>query len=251
MHGTRQSKGWRMALAAVGLAWARGSAAQEGAPAVSPMYSAEVVVEESIVDARGAVLEARPTTRYRVVRRQVDGGVETEMTFVAGRMFDKGPLRDPRGGMRIVRSPGSAGTQVYDESGVLVASLDDTAAAAVAGERETGVVFADRDVSRRAAALARRHGQARGRVGRRLRYVLADRDGDTETLVEPDTMLPAEINVMKGGALALRTTFGYARMPGGRWYLASARSETALTDGSGRRFVSKRTQINVTGTEGR
>ena len=103
----------------------------------------------------------------------------------------------------------------------------------------------------REAALTRQHGQARGRVGRRLRYILAAGDGETETLVEPDTMLPAEVNVMKGGALSLRTTFGYARMPGGRWYLATSRSETALTDGSGRRFVSKRTQMNVTGTEGR
>lgn len=251
MRGTWRSKGWRAVVMAAGLSWARGSAAQEVAPAVSPMFTAEVVVEESIVDARGVVVEARPATRYRVVRRQVDGGVETEMTFAASRLFAKGPLVDPRGGMRIVRGPGRAGTRVYDEAGALVASLDDTAIAGGAGGRDADVVYADRDLPLRAAALARQHGPARGRVGRRLRYVLADRDGETETLVEPDTMLPAEVNVVKGGALAGRTTFGYARMPGGRWYLASARSETALTDGSGRRFVSKRTQIDVSGTEGR
>lgn len=249
MHGTRQKQVWRMALVAVGLAWARGSAAQDVAAAASPLFSAEVVVEESIVDARGAVLEARPTTRYRVERREVGGGVETETTFAGGRLFAKGPLVDPRGGMRIVRS--AAGTRVFDAAGTLVASLDDSAIPGVPGERETGAVFTDRDVPVRAAALSRRHGQARGRVGRRLRYLQADRDTETETLVEPDTMLPAEVNVMKGGALALRTTFGYARMPGGRWYLASTRSESALTDGSGRRFVSTRTQINVAGTEGR
>lgn len=251
MHGTRQSRGWRAALAAAAIAWARGSAAQEATAAVSPIFSADVVVEESIVDQRGVVLEARPSTRYRIVRRQVDGGIETETTFMAGRLFDKGPLSDPRGGMRIVRGPGDAGTRVYDGSGRLVASLDDAAAAAVTGGREAAAVFSDRDAAARAAALPRQHGEARGRIGRRLRYVLADRDVETETLVEPDTMLPAEVNVVKGGALAVRSTFGYARMPGGRWYLASTRSETALADGSGRRFVSTRTQINVAGTEGR
>jgi hypothetical protein len=250
MHGTRWNEGWRAAVMAAGLAWARSSDAQEVAPAVSPLFSAEVVVEESIVDARGTVVEVRPATRYRLVRRATESGIETEMTFAAGRLFDKGPLVDPRGGMRIVRGPGPAGTRVYDASGALVATLDDSATA-VSGGRDAGMVFADRDVPVRAAAMSRQHGQARGRVGRRLRYVLAERDAETETLVEPDTMLPAEVNVVKDGALALRTTFGYARMPGGRWYLATARSETALTDGSGRRFVSTRTQVNVTGTEAR
>ena len=70
MHGTKRSKGWRAVVVAAGLAWARGSAAQEGAPAVSPMFCADVVIEESVVDARGAVVEARPQTRYRVVRRR-------------------------------------------------------------------------------------------------------------------------------------------------------------------------------------
>lgn len=242
--------GWRAAVVAVGLAWARSSDAQEVA-ASSPLFSAEVVVDESIVDARGAVVEARPTTRYRVVRRAVEGGVETETIFGTARLFPKGPLVDPRAGMRIVRGPGAAGTRLYDGSGTLVATLDDSAAAAVSGGADAGAVFADRDRPARAVTLAGRHGQARGKVGRRLRYLLTDRDTETETLVEPDTLLPAEVNVVTGGVLALRTTFGYARMPGGRWYLASARSETALTDGSGRRFVSTRTQINVTGTEGR
>ena len=76
-------------------------------------------------------------------------------------------------------------------------------------------------------------------------------DGDTETLVEPDTMLPVEVNVMKGGALALRTTFGYAPDAWRPLVRRDVRSETALTDGSGRRFVSNRTQTNVIGTEGR
>jgi hypothetical protein len=209
------------------------------------------VVEEAIVDPRGAVVEARPSTRYRVVRRRVDGGIETETTFAAGRLFAKGPLADPRGGMRIVRGPGAAGTRLYDASGTLRATIGDDAAAAPGGGPDAGAVFADRDLSRRRAALVRAHGEPNGRVGGRLRYVQTDRDIETETLVEPDTMLPAEVNVVKSGALASRTTFGYARMPGGRWYLASARSETALTDGSGRRFVSTRTQLNVAGTEGR
>jgi hypothetical protein len=40
MHGTRWNKGWRAVAAAAGLAWARGAAAQEPDPAVSPLFSA-------------------------------------------------------------------------------------------------------------------------------------------------------------------------------------------------------------------
>lgn len=241
--------GTRAAVAAC-MAWAQAVSAQP-APITSgdpEVFSADVVIEDSIVDAQGTVVETRPSTRYHLTRRRVDGGLETEITYPPAKLYAKGPLVDPRSGMRMVY--GATGTtRIYDAKGALVQTIEMPPPAEA--DPDAAMVFADRDLRRRRDALQRRLGRTTGRLGRHDRYVATDADATTETLVEPGTMLPTEVNVVRGGALTDRHQLAYARMPGGRWYLARQRSEHAMTDGSGRRFVSTRTHLNVSGSEGR
>lgn len=242
--------GTRAALAVACVTWAHLAAAQTtaaGSPS-NEVYSADVVIDDSIVDAHGAVVEARPSTRYHLARRRVAGGVETEIAYASGKLFAKGPLVDPRGGTRIVF--GVEGTaRLYDAAGTLVQTID--APAPPGADAEAALVYADRDLRRRGEALRHRMGRSTGRVGRHDRYVSSEGDATTETLVEPGTMLPVEVNVVRDGALAERSMLDYARMPGGRWYLARTRHEKAVADGTGRRFVSTTTHTNVRGSEGR
>ena len=249
MRGTARF-GTRAAMAAC-MAWAQAVSAQPAAPQTAQdteVFSADVVIEDSIVDANGAVVDTRPTTRYHLTRRRVDGAIETEITYPRAKLYAKGPLVDSRSGMRMVY--GATGTlRIYDATGGLVQTLE--MPAPPGGDADATVVFADRDVRRRRDGLQRRMGRAAGRLGRHDRYLTTDAETTTETLVEPGTMLPVEVNVVRGGALAERNQLTYGRMPGGRWYLARQRSEHAMADGSGRRFVSTRTHVNVSGSEGR
>ncbi len=214
------------------------------------IFSADVVIDESLVDDRGLV-ERRPQTRYRVSRRRLGTGVETEIVHPQARLFPKGPLTDPRSGYRYVFDDQLANPRIYDPSGKLVtlpATLEPPSASG-APAPGSGVVFSDRRLRNRKNDLVRRFGPAVGRQGGCDRYLSHDGDVTTETLVEPSSMLPVEVNVVRGGALDHRMAFGYARMPGGRWYLAVTRSESALPGNTGRRFVSQRTHTNVVSTE--
>ena len=143
-----------------------------------------------------------------------------------------------------------ANPRVYDPSGALVtppvvprASGD--AASAAGG----GYVMTDRDRPLRQRDLIRRFGAPVGTLAGRDRYLSHEDDTMTELLVEPSTMLPAEISVVRKGALDRRIGIGYGRMPGGRWYVATVRSELVLAGGSGRRFVSTSTHLNVAAPE--
>ena len=219
----------------------------------TPVFSADVVIDEQVVDAQGTVVETRPTTTYRMTVRRGARGLRTEFVYPQARLFPKGPLVDPRAGYRIEVGSSLAEGRIYDASGALVFGPPDDAAEAAdpATPATTGLVHADRDVRTRKRELVRTFGQALERLKGRDRYVASEGEMFTETLVEPATNLPVEVNVARNGALAERTAISYGRMPGGRWYVARTRSELALPGEGGRRFVTTRTHTNVVSQEGR
>jgi hypothetical protein len=243
------------AMAAMVMTSTAGAGAQAGARgsgrAAAPVFSADVVIDEAVVDEQGQLVEARPQTRYRMSVHRAGGGLQTEIVYPEARLFPKGPLADPRSGYRIVVGGDLAGGRVYDAAGALVAGPPEPPAgdADPGTTADPGLVLSDRDVAARRNELVRRFGPALGRIAGRDRYLVSDGDRVTETLVEPATMLPVEINVARGGALEHRTSIAYGRMPRGRWYVASMRSEMALPGGTGRRFVSSRTHHNVVSQE--
>ena len=219
----------------------------------TPVFSADVVIDEQVVDEQGTVLETRPATTYRMTVRRGARGLRTEIVYPQARLFPKGPLVDPRGGYRIEVGSSLADGRIYDASGTLVFGHADDTAAAVdpAAPATTGLVLADRDVRTRRRELVREFGQALERIKGRDRYITSEGNLLTETLVEPATNLPVEVNVARDGALAERTAISYGRMPGGRWYVARTRSEVALPGEGGRRIVTTRTHTNVVSQEGR
>ncbi|MEP7117987.1 MAG: hypothetical protein ABI880_10415 [Acidobacteriota bacterium] len=217
------------------------------------VFSADVVVDESIVDDRGRLVETRPQTRYRLARRQVGGGIQTEITHPPARLFAKGPLTDPRSGYRYVFDQDFTRPRIYDPAGTLVPTggASGPVLPGSGARASSTLVFADRDVRSRRSQLVERLGAPVGTIGGRDRYLSHEGELSAETLVEPSSMLPVEINVLRGEALAQRLALSYGRLPGGRWYLATVRSESALPGPSGRRFVSRLTHLNVVSTEAR
>ena len=262
---------WQVVALAAAMAAGRGTAHAQAAPApgvaaswvaatasardtAAPDYSADVVIDDSVVDARGVLVETRPQTRYRLSLRRTARGWRTEIAYPAARLFAKGPLADPRSGQRIVIDGDLASGKVYDASGRLIvgAGTETTSGASDAPvDRDAGLVMSDRGIKERRADFVKRFGPSLGRVAGRDRFLASEGDLVTETLVDPSSMLPVEINVVRGGALEHRMSVAYGRMPGGRWYVARTRSEVALPDGRGRRFVSERTHLNVVSAEGR
>lgn len=219
----------------------------------TPVFSADVVIDEHVVDEQGTVVETRPTTTYRMTVRRGARGLRTEIVYPPARLFSKGPLVDPRSGYRIEVGSDLSQGRIYDASGALVFGPADSAATAADPDAptNTGLVLADRDVRTRRRQLERTFGQALERIKGRDRYLANEGDLLTETLVEPATNLPVEVNVARDGALAERTAISYGRMPGGRWYVARTRNEVALPGGAGRRVVTTRTHTNVVSQEAR
>jgi hypothetical protein len=217
------------------------------------VFSADVVIEEQVVDEHGTVVEARPQTAYRMTVRRGVRGLRTEIVYPQARLFPKGPLVDPRSGYRVEVGSDLSQGRIYDAAGAIVFGSADGAATTAApdGPTSTGLVLADRDVKARKRDLERTFGQALERIDGRDRYLSSDGDLLTETLVEPATNLPVEVNVVRDGALTERTAISYGRMPGGRWYVARTRSERALPGEGGRRAVSTRTHTNVVSQEAR
>jgi hypothetical protein len=239
-----------MVMASTGAARAQQRALPESLD--TPVFSADVVIDEHVVDEQGTVVDTRPQTTYRMTVRRGARGLRTEIVYPQARLFPKGPLVDPRGGYRIEVGSDLGQGRIYDVSGALVfGPADDATAADPGGPSNTGLVLADRDVRTRKRDLVRKFGQALERVKGRDRYLASEGDVVAETLVEPTTNLPVEVNVARDGALAERTAISYARMPGGRWYVARTRSEVALPGAGGRRFVSTRTHTNVVSQEAR
>ena len=252
MHGSGLTARWQ--AAAMAMAITTGAAGAAGAHGVdqgtASVYSADVVVDEAVVDERGAVVETRPQTRYRITVRRVGQGFETEVVHPPARLFSRGPLTDPRGGYRYVFDGGFSNPRLYDPSGGLISPGN----AGAAGEAPTSTApgaytLADGDRRARRDDLVRRFGPAVGTVAGRDRYLAQEGDETTEVLVEPSTMLPVEVNVVRQGALAQRTGLAYGRLHGGRWYVATMRSELPLPGSAGRRFVSTSTYLNVVAPE--
>ncbi len=220
-------------------------------PDDTPVFRADVVIDEQVVDEQGAVLETRPQTRYRMTVRRSGRRLRTEIVYPPARLLTTGPLVDPRGGYRLVFDGDMANGRIYDATGALVFGPADEAAPAAdaGGAAAPGLVVEDRDLMTRKRDLVQRFGPALERVTGRDRYLASEGNRLTETLVEPTTNLPVEVNILSDGALEQRTALAYARMPGGRWYVARTRSEVALPGDHGRRFVSTRTHTNVAAQE--
>jgi hypothetical protein len=215
--------------------------------AISTGFSADVVVERTTVDRDGVVASRMPKVRYRVTERRGPRGASTEIAFQNTPPFPgRGPLKDPSAGFRVLVNDRD-GITVVDPSGRVVptnspradgsettAAAPDGAAALAKGaeqtESSTGLGL-ERSSAARRRALVARFGSPVGRLGDRERFVRSEADTFEEVLVDPDTALPVEINIIRAGRLVHRSSLSYGALTDGRFYCSSQRDET-LSDPS-------------------
>ena len=241
--------------------------AAQSAPTASTStgFSADVIVERTTVDRDGTVVARMPKVRYRVTERRGPRGASTEIAFQNTPPFPgRGPLKDPGAGFRVLMNQ-LDGITVIDPTGKVVptkgAPADGlgTPAATPAGAPALAMAAPpadggpglglDRSGAARRQALVARFGSPVGRLGDRDRFVRSEADTFEEVLVDPDTALPSEINIMRAGRLVHRSLLSYGTLPDGRFYCASQRDEALADpeDDAGARNVTMTTYTVVTG----
>lgn len=94
------------------------------------------------------------------------------------------------------------------------------------------------DRAHRRALVERRFGPALDPVRGFDRFVMTSGENTQELLLNPDTALPAELNVVVRGRLATRAQFEYEPIPGGLLIRRRLRAEHATTDANGARLIS-------------
>lgn len=241
------SIGWRLAAAAAIAALAGSAAAQTvpAEPANGATFSAEVTVTRAILDANGRVVQETPGSRYRIERRP-DGVLR--MTLRATKTVPAtGPLADAYVGITV--EPGEDGRLVIRQpDGRPLAAASDAGAVLppASGDGDLGVLYVKAAaVQERRRRLREQFGTAVGRVGPLDRYLVRRGHLVEEVLVGPETGLPAEMNILEGGALIEHHRFEYDAIPGGGFVRRMARSESALPGTPGRRLVSVTTVTDV------
>jgi hypothetical protein len=247
-HRLRRSAA-RALFSVCALAGTPGAQANQPAtgPAISTGFSADVVVERTTVDRNGVIVSQMPKVRYRVTEGRGPRGASTEIAFQNTPPFPgRGPLKDPGAGFRVLVNEWD-GITVLDPTGKIVptnsAGTDGggaTTAASASGaglarvapqaEHSTGLGL-ERSAAARRQALVARFGSPVGRLGDRERFVRNEADTFEEVLVDPDTALPIEINIMRSGRLVHRSSLSYGALADGRFYCSFQRDET-LSDPS-------------------
>jgi hypothetical protein len=226
----------------------------------SPLpFSADVVVERTTVDGDGVVVGRMPKVRYRITERPGPEGATTEIAFQNTPPFPgRGPLQDPSAGFKVLLN--ERGISVVDPGGKVVrprapaegatdpvaVPVPSTTRPRAMGESSLGL---ERSGAARRQALVARFGAAVGRHGDRERFIRSESDVLEEVLVDPDSALPVEINVLRAGRLVRRSSLSYATLPDGRFYPSSQRDEALddPEDEAGLRSVTTTTYTVVAG----
>jgi hypothetical protein len=231
-------------------------AAQSPSATFDPgIFAADVVVERVTVNREGAVVDRMPKVRYRLIERPGPAGLTTEISFHDTPPFPgRGPLQDVSAGFRVLIDE-NEGMTVVDPSGT-------TRSPAAAGTPPDGAMRpvtakhgrgASHTMPRAAAArrdsLIAQFGKPVDRHRERDRFLRHDSETVEEVLVDPDTSLPVEINLLRRGRLVHTSSVSYASLPDGRFYRSAQRDESlaAQADDEGLRHVVTTTYSLVTG----
>jgi hypothetical protein len=97
----------------------------------------------------------------------------------------------------------------------------------------------------RRKAIESKFGKAKGRVNGLDRHVLTEGDAVHEMLVNPDAIVPVELNSVEKGVLVGRTMFGYAPGASGALIRRLTHAERAVPEIAGARVVTDLELTNV------
>jgi len=255
---------WAAALAAiVATVETAGSQSVE----VGDFFTADVAVGQMHVAADGQRLPgATPSAKYRLEHR-AGAGAMTRLTLVeleretaesvTGQVALDNPFLavrmelDAEGGMRLynrrgdrLREPTAADRRLFGVLNPGSDSTPDTRPMSTRARPSNLLVASGRGDERR-AEFERQFGAPVERVRGLDRYVKTRRDDVDEVLVDPVTVLPAEFNTVRAGALVSRVQMAYEPKGDGSFVRRWFRAERALPD-SARRVV---TTIDVTNVQ--
>jgi hypothetical protein len=236
-------------------------------------FVAEIRIRRSRVDAEGKVqgMEA-PPIEYRWERSATANGWKTIVTVlsrppVVQSLTGTRAYIDPFAVARIEDDEGEEWPRFYNARGerlrlpltegaefpLQAPAADDSATREAPAQpkepakrpqaRGTGRAWVDSFITTssgraaRRAAIERQHGTAVGRVGGLDRFLSA-RGADTEeTLVDPVSAVPVEVNVVRGDRLLSHTVFSYAPGPSGSVVRRAIHTERLVSEDTGDRAV--------------
>jgi len=256
---------WAVALAAIA-ATARTAGSQSSE--VGDLFTADVAIGQMQVGADGQRLPgAPPTAKYRLEHR-AGPGATTRLTLVdferetvesaAGQVALDNPFLavrmelDGKAGLRLYNrrgdrlpQPTAADRRLFGVVNAASESTEPDARPMSTRARPSNLLVASNRGQQRRAEIERVFGAPVERVRGLDRYVRTRRDDVHEVLVDPITVLPAELNTVRAGTLVSRVQMAYEPKSNGtlvrRWF----RAERALPD-SERRVV---TTIDVTNVQ--
>lgn len=226
------------ALAAMVMAGTTSSAAN-AQPSTPPLeagvtLAATVTVTRALVTDTGGLLRALPTSRYKLAQFR-DGRLR--MTMLAGSPGPRiGPMADPYAGMVVEGNLAQGTLELRDASGTRI-PLPEGAGLVPATPPESPLAgMAEAPARRR--AIERDYGRPAGKLRGLVRYVARRGAATEEVLVAADTLLPAELTVVKDGVLPEHHAFSYRRLPGNRWVRQQTVAHTLVTGRQPHRLVS-------------
>ena len=232
-------------IAAALAAFARLAAAQPPDEPMEPgvMFSAEVTINQAIVDRSGKPTHELPASRYRLERLE-GGGLRTTMLATRPRPA-QGPLADAYAGVTVDTDPATGGLRVRDARGAALGSLGPVPAAPPDHNVDPDLILTPGDRAGRLAALARQFGRPLGTVRSLQRYVGRRGRVIEEVLVAPDTGAAVEMNRLEDGVLVERHLFEYAPIGDGRLARVRTFSESTLPQAADSRLVAVTTLTGI------
>ncbi|MCC6991081.1 MAG: hypothetical protein IT181_18900 [Acidobacteria bacterium] len=197
--------------------------------------AATVTVTRALLKDTGELLRELPTSRYKLAQFR-DGRLR--MTMLASRPGPRiGPMADPYAGMVVEGNLAQGTLELRDASGKRV-GLPASAGMPPAAEPGESFLADTGETPRRRQALERDYGRPTGRLRGLMRYVARRGTTTEEVLVASDTMLPAELNVVKNGVLTEHHAFSYRRLPGNRWVRQQSVAHTLVAGSQPQRMLS-------------
>jgi hypothetical protein len=247
---------WAIATAlvamSVGVKASSQAAIAQGDNPGTEVFSADVVIERSVVDEGGRVIREMPAVHYRVTRATVGGKQRTTVVYqTPGNAALAGVAPDPHEGMRVEFDEDGSPLRILNKDGQLIRIGDGSANAAWLPPAELraaagsgGVVLRD-SVADRSERLRRDLGPPRGQFRGFEKYVTPFGDAMQEVLVARATATPVEINVVRNGVLESHSTYQYERLSDGSLVQRVWRDESRVPGHSSQRFVTQMTVSNV------
>ncbi len=187
--------------------------------------SATVTVTRALLTEGGALVRELPTSRYTLAHYP-DQRLRITM-LASGSGPRTGPMADPYAGLVVEGDLARGPLELRAADGTRLAWPGGAGFPEAPGAGDAFLAEASKTHERR-QALERAYGRPAGRVRGLVRYVARRRAAVEEVLVAADTLLPAELSLVKDGVLSEHQTFSYLPVSGRGWVRHRSTAQTLV-----------------------